>query len=79
MNKSKEEILYLSFNCDRSYLAAGTTRGFKIFSLEPFELRKEQDFAERIVLIEMIMRSNLIAMVREGSRNKLRIYDDCKS
>lgn len=39
-------------------------------------MRQHRDFATRIVLVEMIGRSNLIAMVADTARNKLRIYDD---
>lgn len=78
MDKVKEEILCLSFNADKSFLAVGTNRGFRIFCLDPFELRQHRDFAAPITMIEMINRSNLLALVgfTEGSRNKLRIYDD---
>ena len=78
-----ETINYICFNVDNTCLAMGTSRGFKVYSTDPFMLKQERDFGAPIQIIEMINRSNLLALV--GSKdtpfsppNKLVIFDDGK-
>lgn len=44
----------MSYNPDRSCLAVGTTRGFKIYNINPFELKQHRDFATSIQIVEMV-------------------------
>lgn len=62
-DKPAEPITCMSYNPDRSCIAVGTSRGFKIYSINPFELRQHRDFAIGIGIIEMVNRSNLVGIV----------------
>jgi len=62
-------------------MALATNKGFKIYSVEPFELKQSRDFGAPLQLVEMINRSNLLALVgfKEtpfAPPEKLAIFDD---
>lgn len=83
MEKPKEELLHLSFNQDQSYLAVGTETGFKVFKCSPFKELFAREFGSGIGIVEMINRTNILAIVGGGKtprypKNKLMIWDDCK-
>ncbi len=66
MNSSEDdtkEINNLSFNSDFTCFAMATSRGFKIFRLNPTALLQERDFGAPLKIVEMIGRSNLLALV----------------
>lgn len=82
MEKPKEELLHLSFNQDQSYLSVGTETGFKVFKCSPFKELFAREFGSGIGIVEMINRTNILAIVGGGKtprypRNKLMIWDDC--
>ena len=85
MLKEKDEIIYISFNQDQTYVAVATQKGFKVFKMdEEIELAIVRDFGAGIGIIEMIHKTNIFAMVGGGQtprhpKNKLMICDDCTS
>ena len=81
--KKKNEILYLSFNKDKSCLSVGMQKGYRIYDLTK---KDSLFFYERILgkgigIIEMLEKSNILGLVGGGSEafeipSKLNIYDD---
>ena len=78
-----EQILYLSFNQDLSRVNCGTTRGFKIFDVNPPALKFSQDFGSGVGLAKALYKYNIVAIVGGGAHplsppNMCRIWDDHK-
>ncbi len=83
LEKQNEEILYISFNQDSSYISVGTENGYKIFSSYPIYNFFNRNLKGGIGIIEMLYKSNILALVGGGKNpkfpeNKLIIYDDKK-
>ena len=81
LEKQNEEILYISFNQDSSYISVGTQNGYKIFSSYPIYNYFNRNWKGGIGIIEMLYKSNILALVGGGKNpkfpeNKLIIYDD---
>ena len=81
--QQNEEILYISFNQDSSYISVGTENGYKIFSSYPIYNFFNRNLKGGIGIIEMLYKSNILALVGGGKNpkfpeNKLIIYDDKK-
>ena len=81
----EEHILYLTFNQDGSCFCVGTETGFMIYNSFPLKLKCKRDMGGGIGKIEMLNRSNIIALVGGGNNpkfddNKVIIWDDfqCK-
>ena len=79
--QQNEEILYISFNQDSSYISVGTQNGYKIFSSYPIYNYFNINLKGGIGIIEILYKSNIIALVggdknRKFPENKLIIYDD---
>lgn len=81
--KRKNQILYLSFNKDRTCLSLGMRKGYRIYDLTK---KDSLFFYERILgksigIIEMLEKTNILGLVEGGdepleSGNKLIIFDD---
>ena len=76
-----EHVLYMSINQDGSCLNVGTTRGFKVFSLDPFKLRIARDLQTSVAICECLYRTNIVAIVGQGENSKFPssrvvIFDD---
>ncbi|XP_051141556.1 autophagy-related protein 18a-like isoform X2 [Andrographis paniculata] len=86
-NPSPVKLLHLSFNQDYGCFAAGTDRGFQIYGCDPFREIFRRDFTGNgggIGTVEMLFRTNLLALVGGGSSpefpmNKVMIWDDRES
>ena len=79
--KDSNSILYISFNQDSSCFALGTENGFCIYNTVPFKDSFIRDMKGGIGIIEMLNRSNILALVGGGknpkyAKNKLIIWDD---
>ena len=79
--KDTNSILYISFNQDSSCFALGTENGFCIYNTIPFKDSFIRDMKGGIGIIEMLNRSNILALVGGGknpkyAKNKLIIWDD---
>ena len=78
---SNEQILYTTFNQDSSCIAIGTEKGFKIFNTSPLKDNFGRKLDGGIGIIEMLNRSNILALVGGGltpkfNPNKVIIWDD---
>jgi len=83
---SNDTLLTLSFNQDGGCLAVGTANGFRICNVSPYQETFRRNFDSRnggggIGAIEMLFRSNLLALVGGGASpqyppNKVLIWDD---
>ena len=81
--KDANSMLYINFNQDGSCFAVGTQSGFMILNSNPFKNNFNRDMNGGIGLIEMLNRSNILALIGGGksprySANKLVLWDDHK-
>lgn len=79
--KDSSSMLYVTFNQDSSCFAVGTETGFSIYNSYPFKDNFTRDMNGGIGIIEMLNRSNILALVGGGqnpkfSSNKVVIWDD---
>ncbi len=85
MNKPiEDQMLYVSFNQDSSCFVIGTQRGFKIYSSSLLKNSYERLLDGGIGIVEMLYKSNIIALVGGGhspkyNKNKVIIWDDYQS
>ena len=82
--EEEERILCISFNQDGSNFAIGTESGFSIYSSYPLKLAARRKMDGGIGIIEMVNRSNILALVGGGSnpnfaRNKVILFDDSQA
>lgn len=47
----KERINSISYNADNTFAALATSKGFKIYSTQPFALRNERDFGTPLQIV----------------------------
>ena len=81
--KNANSMLYINFNQDGTCFAVGTQTGFRILNSNPFKNNFCRDMNGGIGLIEMLYRSNIVALIGGGksprySSNKLVLWDDHK-
>ena len=82
-NQNANSMLYINFNQDGTCFAVGTQTGFRILNSNPFKNNFCRDMNGGIGLIEMLYRSNIVALIGGGksprySSNKLVLWDDHK-
>ena len=85
--KKQNEILYLSFNKDKTCLALGMKKGYRIYDLTKKDSLSfyERIFGKAIGIIEMLEKTNILGLVGDDSNEafdepkKLNIYDDKES
>ncbi|KAL9137795.1 MAG: hypothetical protein Q9175_001000 [Cornicularia normoerica] len=58
---------FVTFNQDYSHLAVGTSRGFRIYTTDPFEKRFETKLGD-IALLEMLFSTSLVALILSPRR-----------
>ena len=83
-SENANSMLYVNFNQDGSCFAVGTQTGFRIINSIPFKNNFCRDMNGGIGLIEMLNRSNIIALIGGGkspryASNKLVLWDDHKA
>jgi len=86
-----ERILHMAFNQDGSCFCLGTNKGFLVYNTSPIKKLRQKEFNEGIKIIEMLKKSNILALVgdidindKENqneslTKNKIIIYDDIES
>ena len=79
-----DSMLYASFNQDNSFFSVGTERGFRIYQTFPFRDHYERIMKGGIGVVEMLYKSNFLALMGGGrvpkyGKNKLVIWDDHES
>lgn len=84
INDDVKSMLYVNFNQDGSCFAVGTQNGFRIINSCPFKNHFYRDMNGGIGVIEMLYRSNIVALIGGGkspryAENKLVIWDDHKA
>ncbi|CAG9331261.1 WDR45B_2 [Blepharisma stoltei] len=82
-NRSRlaEELLSIRFNQDFSCFCVGTDTSFRIFKTSPLKYCFRRDFSGGIGMVELLNRSNIVALVGGGKSpryppNKVIIWDD---
>ena len=78
---STNSILWTGFSNDRGLLTCGTQNGFSIFTCFPFSENINRELGGGIKQVEILNRTNLIALIGGGSNpkypeNKVMIWDD---
>ena len=78
------QMLFANFNQDASCFAVGTETGFRIINSIPFKNNFCRDMNGGIGIIEMLNRSNIVALIGGGkspryASNKLVLWDDHKA
>jgi len=74
-------VLYISVNQDQSCFVLGTSLGFVVYSCDPLHERFRKDWGMGIGIAEMLLRSNILALVGGGilpkfPKNRIIIWDD---
>jgi len=71
---------YVSFNQDCTCFAFGSPKGFRIYNVDPFREMFKRNFEGGIKIIQMLYRTNILALVvngqEESSLNKVILWDD---
>ena len=63
----KMEMNFVTFNQDYSYLAVATSKGFRIFTTDPFAKSYETKEGN-IAIIEMLFSTSLVALILSPRR-----------
>jgi WD40 repeat protein len=79
-----EQCLFSTFNQDGSCFVVGTKKGFRIYNTYPFRCLIKREIDGGISIIEILNRTNIIALVGTGhnpkfSQNKVLLWDDNQS
>ena len=82
--ENSDSTIKLSFNQDNSCFSVATEKGFKIYQTYPFKGPIERNMNGGIGAVEMIYKSNFLAMIGGGeaplfNNNKVVIWDENKS
>ncbi|KAI1610780.1 autophagy-like protein 18 [Exophiala viscosa] len=63
---------YVTFNQDYSHLAVGTSKGFRIFTTDPFAKCFESRDAGNIAILEMLFSTSLVALILSPRRLQIK-------
>eukprot|EP01087_Luapelamoeba_hula_P016644 TRINITY_DN5131_c0_g1_i3.p1 TRINITY_DN5131_c0_g1~~TRINITY_DN5131_c0_g1_i3.p1 ORF type:complete len:379 (-),score=49.50 TRINITY_DN5131_c0_g1_i3:267-1403(-) len=84
LSTQAEEVLFVGFNQDHGCFAVGTTTGFAVWEADPLKLRFKREFDGGIGIVELLYRTNILALVGGGPRPKfppdlLVLWDDYRT
>ncbi|KIW43978.1 uncharacterized protein PV06_05023 [Exophiala oligosperma] len=65
-------VNFVTFNQDYSHLAVGTSRGFRIFTTDPFAKCFESRDAGNIAILEMLFSTSLVALILSPRRLQIK-------
>ena len=82
--QADELINHISFNSDKNAFAIATSKGFAIYTLEPFSCRVKRQLEGGVKLVQMVGQSNLVILVTTGldpnyQSNFVHFWDDQKT
>lgn len=69
-NRANMSMNFVTFNQDHSHLAVGTSRGFRIYTTEPFSKCYETKQGD-IALLEMLFSTSLVALILSPRRLRI--------
>lgn len=77
----KNKIVSLRFNQDQTCFVCGTEKGFHIYKSVPYQDTFNRQFGGGLGIVEMLYKSNILAMVGGGTNpkfppNKVMLWDD---
>ena len=75
LNDNPNEILYINFNQDGTCIAVGTETGFKIINILPYLDLYYKDLKGGIGIIEMLYKTNILALVGGGKNPKFKLNE----
>merc|ERR1711939_1080199 len=70
--RSEMSMNFVTFNQDYSHLAVGTSRGFQIFTTDPFAKCFESRDAGNIAILEMLFSTSLVALILSPRRLQIK-------
>lgn len=83
-NTPNSPVQFIGFNCDQNCFFCATENGFFIYNSDPCMERFRREFEGGISIVELLGRSNIVALVGGGNKpeyspNKVVIWDDYQS
>lgn len=73
---SEASITHYSLNSWNDLLAVGTSEGFKIFRTNPFSETARREIPGGVSIVELLERTNLVALVTICAPNVIQVWDD---
>ena len=76
MNMNKNKNLYISKNQTNDCITIVNQSGFKIYNINPFKLNFKRELNEKISIIKLFYKTNILVFIKSNDYYKLHIWDD---